>query len=128
VLKYIFPKNREVYEIIARRTSVRSNDLNAWCHVETILLPDKKENLKKKYIIVFSKTHETSEMAVLIKCHYDFLSCDVRVVYSAMKEGNLLSGCTVFIVSGVCQAVPLLRQLVANLSRPRPNLISVLFV
>jgi len=114
--------------MIARHTRVRSNDLNSWCHVETILLPDKKENLKKKYIIVFSKTYETSEMVVLIKCHYDFLSCDVRVVYSAMKEGNLLSGCTVFIVSGVCQAVPWLRQLVANLSRPRPNLILVLFV
>jgi len=117
--------------MITRNTRVRSSDLNTRCHVETILLPDRKENLEKKYIFIFSKTYETSEMAVLINCLHDFLNCDVRVVYSAMKEGSLLSGCTVrtvFVVSGLCLAVPWLRQLVAKLSRSSPNLISVLFV
>ena len=128
MLKYIFLKNREVYEMIARNSRVRSDDLNTWCHVETILLPYRKENLKKKCIIIFSKTYETSEIAVLIKCHYNFLSCDVRVVCSAMRKGSLLSGCTVFITCGVCQAVSWLRQLVANLSQRSPHLITVLFV
>jgi hypothetical protein len=128
VFKYTFLKNREFYEMVARNTRVRSNVLNICCHVESILLTDRKETLKKKYIIIFSKTYETSEIAVLIKCHCDFLSCDVRVVYSAMREGSLLSGCTVFILCGVCQAVPWLRQLVAKLSLRSPDLISVLFV
>jgi hypothetical protein len=43
VLKYIFLKDREVYEMIARNAKVRSNDLNTWYHVEKISLPDKKK-------------------------------------------------------------------------------------